>query len=135
MNWVKVPGKIIYDPSRPGIKKMQRATPWWVIVDLDDGITHYYRWWLKKMKGVIIHPPAWGVHMTVLDGRKAVPKDFMGEWKKHQGKIIEIEYCVEFEQHWKFFVLPARCQFLEDLRKGLGFIQPHPFHITFGRLD
>lgn len=135
MSWVTVPGKIIYDPPRPGIKKVQRATPWWVIVDLDDGITHYYRWWLKRMKGIFVHPPAWGVHLTVLDGRRKVQPEFMGEWKKHHGKVIEIEYSVAFEQHWKFFVLPVRSEFLTDLRHGLGFTDKHPLHITFGRLD
>jgi hypothetical protein len=132
--WIRIKGRLIYEPRREGIKKVQRDTPWWVIVQLPhDDLSNFYRRWLKNFYGIVSHPPVWGTHVTVLDGRVPVKPEFMGAWKKHHGETVEFEYSPYVEQHWKFFTLPVRSEFLHGVRKELGFDVEKSLHITFGR--
>jgi len=132
MNWVKAQAKLSYDPYRPGLRKERPGSL--IVADLDFGIGEYYRWWVLKRFGLMLQPTAWKPHVTVLDGRKGLSPEAMKLWKKHQNKIIDLEYSVEVEQHWKFWVLPVRSKALNDIRSELGLESSKNFHITIGRM-
>jgi len=130
--WVPTSAKILYDPHRPGIRKVRPGSL--VVANVDPGIAEYYRWWVKKRHGLFLHNTAWIPHVTILDGKKQAKLD-MSAWKRHHNVMIDIEYSVELEQHWKFWVLPVRSNSLMMLRKELGLTPAYNFHITFGRME
>jgi hypothetical protein len=133
--WVTTDSKLVYAPPRPGLKKKNRQTSWMVVAEIDRGITEYYRWWVLKRYGIILQHTAWKPHVTILDGRHAVDKKYHSVWKKYNNVIVPIEYSVEIEQHWKFWILPVKCDLFLDIREELGFSTNFPLHITFGRID
>jgi hypothetical protein len=137
VKWVKVNGRVIYDPEREDIRKKSRATPWWLIVqltgrDLED-FSGYYRWILRSRGIGMIQMPAWKPHVTILDGRIPVAEQYHHLWKKYNDLIVPFEYAVDIEKQWKFWVLPVRCEFFTTIRKELGFHNHYPYHITIGR--
>lgn len=133
--WLKGTGKLIYNPNRPGMKKVQRLSPWWLIVDVDNNIGKYYRYWIQRQWGLVLQAPTWGTHITLSNDRDVIDPKYQHHWKKFQGKKIDFEYSVVIEQHWKFFVLPTRCERFNEIRHELGIFHDHPFHITIGRMD
>lgn len=133
MNWVKTTGRLMYDPVRPGIRKQSRNTPWWLVAEVDPGVADFYRWLLKRYKGLVLDHTAWRPHVTILDGREEVASEFRHLWKKREGLYVPLEYNVDVEKVWKFWTLPVRCEAFGDIREELGFKREYPFHITFGR--
>jgi len=108
-NWFTSWGTVVYDPDRGDMKA---KTKWWVVVELDRGITDYYRWWanrfinplrydaldrqkaswaLHKDKRQDLHLPAWGPHMSIIRGEKPRPH-LMHLWKKYDGQRVEFKY-------------------------------------------
>ena len=69
----------------------------------------------------------------MLDGRQEVAENKQEFWGKYHDAEITFEYSVEIEHHWKFWVLPVRCSFLNDIREELGLNREYNFHITIGR--
>jgi hypothetical protein len=133
--WLRGSGKLVYNPHRPDLRKTRQADDWWLVVNTDNGIGEYYRWWIKKMKGIELLRPAWRTHVSILNGREPVQPEYLHLWKKYQNKPIHFEYSVDIEQHWKFFVLPVRCEELVNIRGELGLsTKKSPLHITIGRL-
>ncbi len=138
-------GKIEYMMGREGGTK--RAGQPWVIVHVPNSIAEYYR--AQIVRHLInpfnqepypnnpqpdkIHPPKWGAHITVLDGRYDIPEARQKFWKKYDKQTVEFEYSPRVQQIWKFFVLPVKCDLLEQIRTELG-LQPKPLHITVGRI-
>lgn len=133
--WLKGKGKLIYNPARPGIKKAQRHTPWWLIVSVDNEIGKYYRDWIDRVFHLKLQHPAWGTHITLLNDRDVVKPEFQQHWKKYHNQWIEFEYSVVLEQHWKFWTLPVKCERFIEIRHELGVLHDHPFHITIGRME
>lgn len=148
----KARGKIQYMlKGRDGSTK--RANQPWVIVKVPESIAFYYRAQIQRnlinpfqqepvpnQDGDLeivpdrIHPPKWGAHITVLDGRFSVPTNKMQNWGKHDGETVDFEYSPIVHQVWKFFVLPVKSPKLDTIREELG-LDPHPLHITVGRLE
>jgi hypothetical protein len=157
---LKARGRIVYEPKRTiegnkgkvvnGRKRVD--IPWWIVVECSDTISSYYRWWIEKEilnplqmdKGIMLAPPMWRTHITVLDGRNEVAEQFRNLWKKYDGEMIEFEYSPEVYNTWKFWNLPVRCKFLDTIREELGFTAVNPrdkvvvpgfnYHITCGRM-
>ena len=131
---------INYEPTKENAKK--RNNPWWIIADVDYNISNYYSWWVQRMilnppwatNGIKLHPPMWGTHITVLDGRNEVQPEYHHLWKKYHGKIINFNYSPDVQQIHKFWVIPVKCKFLMNIRKELGIDDPYPLHITIGRI-
>lgn len=135
--WAKSVGTFVYEPKRPGMRKVGRNTPWWLIMDVDNGIGMYYRWWLKRKFGQAyeIQPPAWGCHITVVNDRDIIKPEFKEHWKKYDRQKVQFEYSPHLELHWRFWCLPVKCEQLVEIRNELGLdTKKHPFHITVGRL-
>ena len=134
-NWAKATGRLIYEPNRPDLRKIRKANDWFLVVETNPNIAAYYCWWIEKTWGLKLQRPAFKAHITVLDGRHPVAPDFRGQWKKRAGEVITFEYNVEFEQHWKFFALPVRCEKLNDIRAELGFESINNLQLTIGRME
>ena len=126
---------------RQGAKK--RAGEPWILVEVPNGIAQYYR--AQVITNLInpfrqepiphrIHPPKWGAHITVLDGRFGRNQMNMDLWEKYQNEIVEFQYSHCVQQHWKFFTLPVHSEQLDLIRKELG-LPPKALHITVGRIE
>lgn len=140
-------GKIEYVMGREG--GIKRAGQPWILVKVPNSIAEYYRhqiintlvnpFRMDPNLGLDrepdrIHPPKWGAHITVLDGRYDIPKERQQFWKKHEGETVEFEYSPYVQQVWKFFVLPVTCPMLDNIRAELG-LPKKPLHITVGRIE
>lgn len=132
-NWLKSTATILYDPPRPGIKKIRKEKL--VIARVDQNITKYYRWWVAKRFGLMLSPPVWDSHITIFDGRKSISDKFEGNWNKHQRSVFTFDYNVEIEQHWKFWTLQVKSPKLELIRLELGINPSYKFHLTIGRME
>lgn len=135
MNTLKIKGKIVYNPRRDKLKKTRTHDEFFLVLEVPDNVGVYYRHWLYRRFGIKISPPAYGCHVTVLDGRQPVKKEHIAAWKKHAGKVIEIEYTPEVYRQWLFWCLPVVSPELDEIRKELGFSTAKPLHITIGRMD
>jgi hypothetical protein len=132
--WTTSIGKLVYNPPRPDIRKSFAHDDWRLVVEVDRGFSLYYNWWVKKMWGLELQLPVWKTHITILNGKQPVDPEFHKIWRKHENERITFEYSVEFEQHWKFFVLPVRCERFHEIRAELGLSTWDKHHITFGRM-
>ncbi len=128
-NWHHGTGVIVYDPERvtnssdlskklvvdPRTETIKSKTDWWVTVNVDEGITDYYRWWANKHinplrytmedqssrhwlslrdKREDLLPPMWGPHMSIVRGE--VPDESVQHlWKKYDGQIVNFKYSGE----------------------------------------
>lgn len=134
-NWAKATGKLVYNPHRPDIRKKFAHDDWRLVVEVDRGFSLYYNWWVQKMWGLRLQLPVWKTHITILNGKQNVEPTFRKIWKKYEGKKIEFEFSPALEQHWKFFVLPVRCERFNEIRRELGLPDWDKYHITFGRME
>jgi hypothetical protein len=132
-------GKLIYDPHRPGMK---RNTKWWAIVNVDDEIARYYRWWVKKQHWVDLHQPSWGAHISVVRGETISP-DKQHLWKKYQGEVINFKYFGSPKKAdgqgrkneiGDFWVIEVQSERLNQIRQELGLRCGWNYHITVGRI-
>lgn len=131
--WLKTQAKVLYDPFRPGIRKVRPGSL--IVANVDPNIAEYYRWWVKKRFGLRLQNTAFIPHVTVLDGKNANTAVDMKRWKAFEGQTVDIEYSVGIEQHWKFWVLPVRSNDLQAVRLDLGLAPTSKLHITFGRME
>jgi hypothetical protein len=132
MNKIKTKGRLVYDPVRHGFKKTHKTRT--LIVELPrDGLDLLYQWFIMKEFGqcMSLQRPMYGTHVTIVGGNENVPK--LDMWKKHEGKVIELEYSPAVRNHWAFWSLPVFGDHLQDLRFELGMVAEKDFHITIGR--
>lgn len=159
-NWFTGKGTIVYDPDRGDMKA---RTKWWVVVNLDQGITDYYRWWANrcvnplrvsaedrtkqsyKLRGVQdedLLVPAWGAHMTIIRGEK--PREAqMHLWRKYDGQTVDFKYSPNVrysgdtkdvgEKNGRYWFIDAVCPLGKQMRDEFGFASNWTFHITVGR--
>lgn len=134
-------GILIYDPPRPGMKS---KTDWWIVVNTDNEICRYYRWWVWKRYMIELNQPSWGAHISVLRGGKP-QDDKLHLWKKHHGKIVTFQYSPYIRQTDRnidgfnyFWFIDVWSEQLNNIREELGFPilfdnKPITYHITIGR--
>lgn len=134
-------GIIRYDPPRPG---MRNRTDYWAIAQVDRGLTKYYRWWAKKLHGVILNQPSWDAHVSIIRGKGDVmtsnPRHaYLDLWKKYEGKKVEIRYDNEMKKaqdkknNGEFWFLIVDAPELMKIREEMGLKTTFPLHLTFGR--
>lgn len=140
MQLLKGTGVLVYDPHRPGMKN----TDWWIVMNTDEEICRYYRWWVWRRYMVDLKRPSWGAHISVLRGAKPYG-DKIRLWKKHQGEKIEFEYSPEvFRQDNEtgpnhFWYIDVWSERLNEIREELGFKivfeggKEIKYHLTIGR--
>lgn len=130
--WIPLKAKIKYDPPREGLRKTRPGSL--VVAEVDHGLAAYYRWWVKKRFGLALQHTAFTPHVTIIHGKYDHGCEKKEAWKKYEGQIIDLEYSVDIEQHWKFWVLPVRSNDIAFIRQELGLdFHPH-LHITIGRM-
>lgn len=137
--WLETTGTIRYDPYRG---EMKNKTQWWAVLELDDGISDYYRSQICTQYGIKLHQPSWGAHVSIIRGEK--PRDdLMHLWKKYDGKQVTIKYrpYARFNgdtretQHktGNFWFLDVYCEELSNIRKELELPYDWMLHLTVGR--
>lgn len=131
----EITGTLKYNPKRDKLKKTRTHDDFFLILDLPKDVGVYYRYWVKKRFDLFLNPPAYGEHITILDGRVPVTQDKQIYWNKYKDKKIKIHYSNHLYQKWKFWCLPAQSEQLNDIREELGFTRLDFFHITFGRMN
>lgn len=134
-DYFKAVGKIHYAPTREKLKKTRVADDNFLIIDFPNDIGVYYRHWVKKQFGLFLNPPAYGCHITVLDGRSNIADEYKHNWEKHLGRSICLYYSPEIYQHWKFWCLPVVSDDVKMIRRELGFFDEKPLHVTIGRMS
>lgn len=150
--WINAKGRLVYEPTREfrddsgnvTVKGHKRTdSPWWLIATVDPGILAFYRNQVSRHilnplnlpKAPKIHPPMWGGHITILDGRTEVQPKYRSLWKAYQNQYIDFQYSPNVVQKWKFWVLPVRAPLFSRIRAELGLNPNYNFHITVGRMD
>jgi len=132
MMWHKGKGKIVYDPFRD---RMKGNTMWWCVLNVDPGITEYYRWWIQRELHIhSLVAPAWTPHVSIIRGEE--PKDSLKHlWRKYQGKIVEFEYEHNPRRASKdqFWFVEIRAPFLVNMRKEFEKPYHWPLHLTVGK--
>jgi len=128
--WVKLRGRLRYEPPRPGFKKVNKQRT--LVLELPrDGLTTMYRWLIKRRYFLNLQPPMWGNHITIVGGLEHIPD--LSAWKKHEGELIDFELSPDVYKHWKFWVMPAHSPRFAELRAELGLKPWDEFHLTIGR--
>jgi hypothetical protein len=133
--WFESTGKIVYDPPRGDMK---RRTKWWCVLEVDNNIANYYRWWVEKQYIIsgngdvkrFITPP-WRAHVSIIRGEK--PEDHLKHlWKKYQGKIVSFRY-----KHYPYqarkkgtWCIEVESPFLMNIREELNRPTHWPLHLT-----
>lgn len=130
-----VEGILRYNPNREKLKKTRSHDEFFLILEVPKNLGLYYRYWVKKRYDLFLNPPAYGEHVTILDGRREVSSNYIHYWKKYNNKKVKIQYTNDVYQKWKFWCLPVISQELTDIQFELGFTENKPLHITFGRMN
>jgi hypothetical protein len=159
-DWFEGQGIIVYDPDRGDMKT---RTKWWVVVNLDRGITDYYRHWANKQINPLRYDtldrqraswklncdrredllvPAWGAHMSIIRGEKPYP-DKMHLWKKYDGQKVDFKYSYNVrysgdtmdrgEKNGVYWFVDAVCDVGKQMREEFNLKSDWTFHITVGR--
>lgn len=129
-------------------------SPWVLILQVNDDIATYYRWWVdhevlhpvfSRMNDVVVQHPLWGAHITILSGREDVPESNRHHWGKYDGQAVNIDYAPYPYQTWRFWSIPVRSKQLDHIKEELGFstreereyevLPGFNYHITIGRVE
>lgn len=130
--WVESEGIIIYDPYRGQMKK---KTNWWCVLEVDQEITRYFRWWVEQRYHEELCQPAWDAHVSAVRGERPAAKD-IDLWKKYDKMKVKFLYDNNVHQlHDKphFWTIDIKCDFLLNIRKEFGFPYDYGLHMTIGR--
>jgi hypothetical protein len=136
--WHEAKGKLIYDPVRSGLKTKNKG---WVVINADNEIARYYRWWVQKERWIELCQPSWGTHVSCVRG-EGIRDVYQPLWKKHDGEIITFEYEHNVRRsgdttggdrpEWFWFV-DVRCPRIDEIRAELGLRTFFKYHMTIGR--
>lgn len=134
-------GIVRYDPVRTGLKSNASCC----VIDVDDGISDYYRHLVSSKYGIKLDKPSWGAHISVIQGRWAKESpDFDKLWGLYEGLEVDFKYSIypRFSGDVKyktstpngsFWFLDVKCDMFYKIRQELGVdivIKPH---ITIAR--
>ena len=133
--WIKIQGQVQCKPNRQNVRKKRAHEEDLSIVKVANDIGALYRWLLEKQYGIKLDPPAFGCHVTILDGRRPVKADKESILKSIDKKNITLEYSPYIYRHWEFFAVKVKSNALNEIRTSLGHQPTDTFHITIGRLS
>lgn len=140
MEKIELKGVIRYDPERENLKKGKSCC----IVEIDSGITDYYRYFVNKKYGIELIKPAWGSHISIIQGEEAEISKNNKYWKKYEGKEIKIyyypypRYSGDTDNKYgsnagRFWFLSVESYFFNELRNELSLSNIKTPHLTIGR--
>ena len=136
----KSEGKIIYDPYRGSMKK---RIEWWCVLEVDKEITRYLRYKIRKTQGLILQPPSWDAHISVVRGEQPL-QHLKKRWKEYHNETLEFEYSNvvrktgETDRHNQtsdFWFVDVEAPKLKQIRKEFGLPFDWNLHLTIGKLD
>ena len=147
-NQVTLKGKIIFDP-KDKTRKHKKQASWkkvaMVVFEpnlkvINEGITGYYAWFIKKRYNLILNPPLRGAHVTFINDKES---DMNGKWEdvKNKWNNKEIELTISLEprtddKHWWVIVLHEDRGELHGIRAELGLGRPYfGLHMTIGHAN
>jgi hypothetical protein len=110
----------------------RRTGPWWLVLETDDEITRYYRWWVQRELGITLNKPSWKAHITVIEGTEPEHKH---NWLKYANQTYDFRYGHDIRTKGPFYWLEVDCKPLLAIRTELGLPEYYPLHITVGRLS
>jgi len=133
---VEYQGKIVFDPKAICDPSGKMFKPWWVIVSLgaDNEFGAYYSWFYERQHGIKLQRPAFGSHISVINGEET-DKD---NWEKFKGlyhnKDIKFIYEMSPRTNGKHVWFRVRCDELKDLREQMGYSRDGKWglHLTLG---
>ena len=148
-------GRILYDPKRPGMRKVTRASgasniDWWCVLLVDKEITRYYRWWVQRhlWAWTAVQPdwlcqPSWDGHVSIVRGE--TPRMNHDMWRKYQGEKVEFRYAHyprrttmddrkrRYSKDGDFWFVNVECPRIDEIRSELGLQSNFRYHLTVGR--
>ena len=122
-------GIILYD-----YKKEESLEPFWSILQCDEEIINYYRWFLLRWGIAINKGSRWGPHVTW--NRGEIPPN-LSVWGKYEGLEITFRYSNYLRwDNGRHVWVDVYCPKLNDIRVELGLTPFYQmsFHLTIGRL-
>lgn len=97
-------------------------------------IVDYYRSWVLREKGIKLHKPRFGSHVSVIRGNEELDRQSSLYRKHHEVKVC-FQYGNDLQTNGDYWWLPVTCELLGEIRQELGLIAEPPFgfHLTIGR--
>lgn len=130
-------GVLVYDPPRA---KLKRRTEWWCVVNVNESIGVYYRWWVKRALHIELFRPPHPAHVSVIRGEKP-PDDLKHLWRKYNGQWINFRYSpvvrhsgdTTHDRPGNYWFVEVECPELSRIREEYGFPCKWKYHLTIGR--
>lgn len=137
---IELEGIIRYNPERKGLKTIQSCC----IIELDSGVSDFYRYLINKEYGINLVKPSWGAHISIIQGNDAKNSEKHLSWNKYEGRKIKFTYTpfprfsgdtdnkYGGDSGW-FWFLNIQCDFINELRLELNLGKLRSPHLTVAR--
>lgn len=80
-------GTLRFDPG----KGSKHYDPYWVVMEWDEEVANYYRWFLQRHGQATFSPnKLWGFHVSVIKGE--TPTKNLDQWGKFDGHTVKFNY-------------------------------------------
>lgn len=110
--------------------------PWWciLILDKDNDIDTYYKWFIFKRYGIKLQRPAFGTHISLIRGEPINEKIWKYYKNKYQNKSFKFNYEVSPRTNGKHWWMKVDCEEIENIREEMGYSRKGKFglHLTLG---
>lgn len=138
---IELTGIIRYDPDRGSLKNNKSCC----IVEIDSGLSDFYRDQVNKEFGLNLKKPSWGTHISVVQGSINLNDPlFKKYWKKYEGLEVYFKYYAYprfngdtvskgSEIDGNFWFIDVECPFANKIRNELGMDSYYRPHITIGK--
>jgi len=134
-------GVIRYDPERKGLKSNASCC----IIEVDSGVSDFYRSQVIKEYGIKLAKPSWGAHISIVQG--SIEKDnelFKKYWGKYDGVEVVFQYYAfprfsgdtkakTSTKNGSFWFLDVECEMFIKIREELGIETNFRPHLTIAR--
>lgn len=144
VNQIKVVGKIHFEPINLTKKHNSQAS--WkrvAMVIINDDLSEYYAWFIRKRFNLTLNPPQRGSHVTFINDterqiRGQTPSSRDALWNnvksKYESKNVEFNLNIEPRSDGKYWWLRvSNGDNLQAVRDELGLGSPFfSFHLTIG---
>jgi len=126
-------GKYAFDPLAL-TKSADLFKPWWVIIQLSDDTSDYYRWFVEKRYGLKLQRPAWGSHISVIRGEETTQEKWNSYKKEYDGKPVKFTHQSELRSNGKHWWIRIISEEAKDLRENMGYPRDGLWglHLTIG---
>lgn len=130
-------GKIIFDPKNE-TKKHVKQSIWkkTVIAYINNDISQYYAWFIKKRYNINLNIPLRGTHLTIISDKINFEILYMLAKSKYNKKNINIYYNTNIKTDGIHWWINAKCKMAQEIRSCAG-LNEYPyfgFHITIGKV-